>query len=189
MRRIDGVKIGISDFVRRQTAESEFTHYEGTFETIRDLALQNFDKAVPGYRDGVCLVPVPPGGFFCGLVTLKEGDELVGTYKARRPGEEPRKEVRVRGGSKTPAKSVMVILYHREVLAEGGEDQTGCDWDIVSINGSPVEEAPPIAPMTLIANHFQLDGGTATGMSPEQFEVALRESVLFWKDKALVAGN
>jgi hypothetical protein len=41
--------------------------------------------------------------------------------------------------------------------------------------------------MTLIANHFELDGGTATGMSPEEFEWALRESVLFWKDKALLA--
>jgi hypothetical protein len=72
-------------------------------------------------------------------------------------------------------------------LEEGGEGCTGCDWDIISINGRPFEEEPPIAPMTLIANHFELDGGTATGMSPLEFECALRESVLFWKDKALLA--
>jgi hypothetical protein len=77
------------------------------------------------------------------------------------------------------------VLYHRDVLAENDEDSTGADWDIISVNGSPTTEPMPIHPDVLIANHFQLDGGTATGMSAEVFEAALRESVLFWKDKAI----
>ena len=183
--------IGINDFVRRQTPTSEFTHFEGGLERVAELALEHFDQAQPGYRDGVCLVPVPPDGFFTGVVTLEEGDELVGGYRARRPGEEPRKELRAlkQGGGKLPARAVDVVLYRKDVLEEGGEDCTGLEWDIISINGRPTEAEMPIAPMTLIANHFELDGGTSTGMSPEEFEAALKESVLFWKDKALLASK
>lgn len=184
------ITIGINDFVRRQTAASEYTHFDGPLERVAELALEHFHRAKPGYRDGVCLVPVPAEGFFCGVVTLEEGDVLVGRYEARREGEEPRKELRVRregpgrapGATKSPCVAVDVVLYRRDVLEEGNEPCTGEDWDIVSINGRLTEDEMPIAPMTLIANHFELDGGTATGMSPEEFETALRKSVLFWKD-------
>lgn len=181
--------IGINDFVRRQTFTSEFTHFEGDLERVAEVALEHFDRAKPGYRDGVCLVAVPPDGFFTGIVTLEEGDELVGRYEARRAGEEPRKELRVlkEGASKMPAKAVDVVLYRKDVLEEGNEPCTGKEWDVISINGRPTEKEMPIAPMTLIANHFELDGGTATGMSSEEFEAALKESVLFWKDKAMLA--
>jgi hypothetical protein len=181
--------IGINDFVRRQTSSSEFTHFDGPLERVAALAVEHFDQAKPGYRDGVCLVPVPPSGFFTGVATLEEGDELVGRYEARRLGEEPRKELRLlkEGVEKIPARGVDVVLYRRNVLEESNEPCTGCEWDVISINGRPTEGEMPIAPMTLIANHFELDGGTATGMSPEEFEWALRESVLFWKDKALLA--
>lgn len=208
--------IGVNTFVTRQTTYSEFTHFEGDggFERIAELALEHFDKATPGYRDGVVLVPVPPEDFYCGVVTLKEGDRLVGRYEARREGEEPRQEVRVvrertrragprmieqgyhpsweapmKGAGKEPCRHVDVVLYRRDVLEGNGEECTGCDWDIVSINGRLTDEEAPIAPMTLIANHFELDGGTPTGMSPEQFEKALRKSILYWKNKALLANE
>lgn len=197
--------IGINDFVRRQTPASEYTHFAGDLEEVAALAEAHFDQAKPGYRDGVCLVPVPPEGFFCGVVRLEEGDKLVGRYEARRPGEEPRKTVRALregpkrvvgrrivqgdGATKSPCVAVDVVLYRRDVLEEGNEPSTGKEWDIISINGRITEEDQPIEPMTLIANHFELDGGTATGMSPEEFESALRESVLFWKDKALLAAG
>jgi len=204
--------IGVNSFVTRQTADSEFTHFEGDggFERVGELVLEHFSMAKAGYRDGVVLVPVPPDGFYCGVVTLKEGDRLVGRYEARREGEEPRQEVRVvrarvfrpgpkgmepsweipaEGAGKEPCLHVDVVLYRRDVLESNGEECTGCDWDIVSINGRTTDEEAPIAPMTLIANHFELDGGTATGMTPEKFEAKLRESVLYWKDKALLASE
>lgn len=195
--------IGINDFVRRQTADSEFTHFsdEGPqntatiaaasrdgWERIVALVAEHFDQAKPGYRDGVVLVPVPPEGFYTGMTILQEGDTLVGTYRARRAGEEPRKEVRAaRHRQKSPCVGVDVILYRRDVLAENAEGNTDCDWEIVSVNGRITEAPAPIEPMTLIANHFQLDGGTATNMTAEEFVAALRESVVFWKDKALLA--
>lgn len=197
--------IGVNDFVRRQTADSEFTSFEGSLETVALLAVEFFNEAKPGYKDGVCLVSVPPEGFYTGVVELSEGDPLVGTYKARRSGEEPRKTTRVpltgerdlgRGilnpkvfWEKTPAVAVDVVLYRKEVLAEGDEATTDCDWEIVSINGRITEEDQPIHPDTLIANHFELDGGTATGMDSVEFVEALRKSVLYWKNKAMLAAK
>jgi len=196
--------IGINDFVRRQTWDSEFTHFEdGTtaltpeddWNKVLALVREHFHEAKPGYRDGVVLVPVPPDSFFTGLVTLREGETLVGRYEARRQFEEPRKQVWVSrpeeacqpGAGKQRCRYVDVVLYRRDVLEEGGEDCTGCDWDVISLNGRTTDEEAPIEPWTLMANHFELDGGTATGMSPEEFEAALRVSVLYWKDKALIA--
>lgn len=178
--------IGVNEFVRRQTPESEFTHFDGSWAKVADLAATHFQDAKPGYRDGVVLVPVPPERFYTGVVELKEGSRLIGEYKARRPGEEPRKELRaVRQGPKSPCVAVDVILYRQDVLAEGNEGTTNCEWEIVSVNGRITQEEAPIAPDTLIANHFQLDGGTSTNMTPEEFEAALRESVRYWKNKAL----
>lgn len=184
------ITIGVNDFVRRQTASSEFTHLEGEdWDRVVQLTLENFDRAKPGYREGVCLVPVPADGFRTGVVRLESGDRLEGHYRPRREGEEPRKDVRVvrEGVTKGPCVAVDVVLYRKDVLAEGDEGTTDCDWEIVSVNGRVTEEDQPIAPETLIANHFELDGGTATGMSPEEFERALRESVLYWRDKAILA--
>jgi hypothetical protein len=88
---------------------------------------------------------------------------------------------------KTPAVGVDVVLYRKDVLAEGNESTTDCDWEIVSINGRITEEEQPIHPDTLIANHFELDGGTATGMDSVEFVEALRKSVMYWKNKAMLA--
>lgn len=210
---------GANPLVLRQTEESEFTHFddggprEGAWDRLLKLVRENYHRAKPGYREGVCLVPVPPENFYTGVVALEEGDKLVGEYRARRPGEEPRKTQRVqipariypgpgaieRGADperdskpnprfgKSRCVAVDVVLYRRDVLEEDGEDNTGSDWDVVSVNGRITEAGQPMHPDTMIANHFQLDGGTKTGWSPEQFERELREAVLYWKDKALLA--
>ena len=70
---------------------------------------------------------------------------------------------------------------------ENGEASSDAEWEIIAVNAHITNEEVPIQPNTLIANHFQLDGGTATGMSAVEFEEALRKSVLFWKDKAMVS--
>jgi len=215
--------IGVNPFVLRQTAESEFTHFDDgspdvteaqSWAKIVALVEAHFAEAGGSYHQGggVILVPVPPEHFHTGVTRLKEGDKLVGAYEARRAGEEPRKTLRVHrepriypdpgaiergadpnGWSPNPEAgkrrcvAVDIVLYKRETLEKNGEECTGADWDIISVNGRITEEPQPIHPDTLIANHFELDGGTATEMSPEKFESALRESVLYWKDKAMLA--
>lgn len=44
-----------------------------------------------------------------------------------------------------------------------------------------------MSPGILMANHFQISGGTATHMTREQFEAALRRSFLYWRDKGKIA--
>ena len=140
--------------------------------------------AKPGYREGVLCIPVPHSMFRTGIIQLEPGMELAGGYEARREGEDPRKFV-VAKGTKMPAKYVEIILYNREVLEEDPEYQAIADWEIISINASPTDQPVPIPPDALIANHFGLSGGTDTGMTPEAFESALRQSVDFWQDKAM----
>jgi hypothetical protein len=176
------MKTDFNKFVRRQTTQSPFSHWTHDDASLLALVEANFDRAKPGYRDGVILVPVNPSGFFSSVIALKAGDKLTGEYKARREGEEPRQSVYAQG-DKIPALSVDIVLYRNDVL--GDDATTEADWEIVSINASPTEGEAPIQPMTLIANHYGIDGGTPTNMSAEQFEAALRESVLYWKDKAL----
>ena len=191
-------KIHTNSFVKRQTDASEFSHFEGTWEFLEALVEMNFPIAKPGYRDGVVLVPLDAeymiGGstvsFFSGVATLKEGDELQGFYKARRPGETPRKSVGAVGCKKTPARSVEVVLYASTVLAEGGDNELPAEegnWEIISINANPCEGEMPIAPNVLMHNHFGSDGGTETGLSDEKFVEMLRASFLFWKDKTMMA--
>jgi len=92
------VDFHINPFVRRQTKSNPFTHFMGGYFTwaddkqLLDLTQRSFDAGqyIPGYRDGVILVTVSPNDFYTGLTTLKEGDKLVGKFKARQKGEEPR---------------------------------------------------------------------------------------------------
>ena len=43
-----------------------------------------------------------------------------------------------------------------------------------------------MTPATLMANHFGIDGGTETHMSPAEFEAALKASYLYWWDKGIL---
>ena len=192
--------IEFSTFVRRQKVDSPYTHFDGKdFQllfAIQKALSGNGKHWRQGYREGVVLVDVDPEGFYTGLVTLEEGDILVGRYEARREGEAPRKNVRVkrfkRGlcglyhNGKLPAKRVEIVLYHHDVLMEDNDASSGADWEIISINGYPTYELAPIDPMTLMHNHFGSDGGTNTNMTAEEFESQMRESFEYHKDKALL---
>lgn len=181
------MKIAISDFVRRQTRESSFTHCVLYDHILLARVYDNFGRAKKGYRDGVILVPVEPDGFYSGVTVLKDGDQLSGNYVARQEGEQPRRNVRVVGKSKQPAKRVDIVLYRKDVLAENNENSCeDADWEIVSINGAPTDEEMPIMPMTLLHNHFKSSGGTATNMTNDELMEQLKVSFEYWKDKALV---
>lgn len=184
------LKVGINEFVKRQTIASRFSHYVGTFEELAQLAETYVNKwdttSRKGYRDGVWEVDVPPAGFYSAVVQLKEGDKLVGCYEARRQGEIPRRHIGVLHGDKLPAKAVTLILYSHDVLAENNEQSTECPLELISINARPTIEPEPINPGTLMANHFKEDGGTDTKMTDSEFVQALKISTSYWKDKAMI---
>ena len=197
------MKIHITNFVRRQTEDSHFSHWTISDEDLvarihvsllsggRQTNVRSYrhTKVHQGYREGVLLVPIEPEGFFCAVETLRPGNSLMGSYQARKEGEDPRKEFWIEG-KKTRAMTVWVVLYAKHVLAEKNENESDADYEIVSVNSSPTldDNPPPMSPETLIANHFELSGGTATNMTDGEFVGALRESVMYWKDKIQVRG-
>jgi hypothetical protein len=185
------ITIAISPFVKRQTPDSQFSHFNGTWEEVLCLANMHFSNAKPGYRDGVVLVPIPVDKCFTNIVQLQPGDKLVGEFTARQAGEDPRKSTCVVNGKKMPAKSAFLVLYRHDVLVEGNEQSCDADWEVISLNASPFEAdvEVPMSVGTLIANHFKLSGGTSTKMNAKQFVESLRKSVEFWKDKAMAAST
>jgi hypothetical protein len=185
--------LGLNKFLDRQRdPNGGLTHWEFSDEELLRRIEAGWEKRRPGYREGVVLVPVPAKGFRAGLRVLQEGDELKGSYKARQAGETPRKALAYVSPvpvaeAKTEPLSVDVVLYHRDVLAEGGDIVT-TEWSAIAVLGKfcPEGVEEPMTPDTLMANHFQDSGGTATGMSPEEFQEALRRSYFYWRDKAFL---
>ncbi len=188
-------------FVFRQTAESSQSHSDKSWDQLCQLALDNFDRAIPGYRPGVLEVPIPADGVYSGVVALKDGDKLSGQFVPRREGETPRIEIRAHADQKLPAEQATIILYSSAVLAERVYDDEGNmisgddnsqppvdgNWEIVSLNSSPVKGDMPIDPMVLMHNAFGSDGGTATEMDDAELVALLRKGFNFWKDKAMIA--
>tara|TARA_B100000214_G_scaffold367896_1_gene338650 strand:+ start:330 stop:881 length:552 start_codon:yes stop_codon:yes gene_type:complete len=179
--------IGVNSFVKRQTEESRFSHFDGTWEELRELVSQNWERSKPGYRTGVILISVPPSRFCSSVVSLKEGDRLVGEYVPRRPGEAPRKVLGTGSRMKSPAKSVDIVLYSSKTLKENDDNELPAkegNWEIISINASPTVGDTPIHPMVLMHNHFGSSGGTQTHLNDADFVNMMRESFHYWRDKA-----
>jgi len=191
----------IGYFVKRQTMQSEFSSFlHDDFREVLRRVKQNWPARQQGYRSGVVLVPIEDTlGFFTSTCLLQEGDQLAGSYRARHPGELPRKATGVVDGQKTPAKRVDIVCYHRDTLAESNENTVlekrndFAEWEVVSINASICDGAEPMTPGTLMANHFHTigsnDGGTSTKMDDATFVAALQESYLYWRDKSKIASQ
>ena len=106
------------------------------------------------------------------------------------PGETPRKTIAA-VGEKSKSLCTTIILYRGDLLAEGKENVlpgVETSWEIVMINASPIDRPLTMPPMTLLANHFEDSGGTATNLAAMLFEQKLRESYYDWRDKCLVKG-
>lgn len=173
--------IGINSFVKRQTRESQFSHFEKSWEDLATEVMVNFQKAKPGYRDGVVLVPLDPAGFFSGVVKIEDGVELRARLTRRRPQEEPFVEVLARSKNKLPAKTVDIVCYRKDVLEKDGDPVTGADWDVISVNASP-EEATPMDPVTMMRNFLELPGGTKGVYTAEEFA----RSIHYWSTRAMI---
>lgn len=177
------MRIGVNQFVRRQTAESKYSHFEGSWDELVELVETNFYYCrKPGYRDGVILVLVPPGRFFSGVVEVTPDTQLRATFAARHEEERPFIQVEAVGAEKLPARAVEIVLYRRDVLLEEpGGASTGADWEIVSINARPTCESEPLTPVAMARNFFVLPGGTKAEYATEEFA----RSIIYWSKRAM----
>ena len=194
------MKIAVNEFAYRQDEDSEYSHYEGSFSELVDLVEACFANQVPGYRDGVVLVSVPPEDFRTPLVDLKnlpDGAKLNAQFVSRREGEEPHLKVLVGNydgmkWEKSIAKKVDIVLYRHDVLAENNEQSTDANWEIVSINASPDEKDVPMTPMTRARNILEMEGGTSAKLedkSKEELIELIKEmanEIVYWNQHALL---
>lgn len=176
------MKIAINDFCRRQTEESEFAHFEGEDHALLELINDNFNKGKQGYREGVLLVPVPPRGFHTSIipVTKNNVEAVESRFEERQKGEDPYLKHVFIGRAKSPAKSVEIVLYRHDVLAEDNSNTTDAEWEVVSINANPTEESVPMHPVTMARNFLHKEGGTKGEFSAEDFAKAID----FWASHA-----
>lgn len=174
--------VGINKFVLRQTPESKYSHFAGSFEELAKLAEAHFGEAKPGYRDGVVLVPVPAEGFFSGVVEVTPETPLRATFTARRKGEEPYLQVEAVGGEKSPARFVEVVLYRHDVLAVDNSASTEAEWEVISVNARATEGLEPLTPMAMARNFLRLPGGTAAEYTVEEFARA----IVYWSTRAML---
>lgn len=168
------MSVGINEFAFRQTAESPFSHFCGNWDELSELVASNMGTGKPGYRDGVMLVAVPSEKFMTGLVEVTAETELVAKLVRRSENEEPYIAVYAKGGDKSPAKSVNVVLYRHDVLMEDNDATTTHEWEVVAILASPDEGEHPMDPVTMMRNFLHLPGGTQGEFTAMEFAVSIR---------------
>jgi hypothetical protein len=176
--------IAINEFVKRQTKNSRFSYFDGTWEELIKLVQDNFNNQMKGYRDGIILIPVPSDRFYTSMCKIGKDSILESKFESRREGEEPIKRTVVKNGKKTLANFVKIVLYRHDVLLENNENSTDAEWEIISINASIVKNEP-MHPMTMARNMLNKEGGTKAEYTGQQFA----ESLWFWKDYVLYEGD
>jgi hypothetical protein len=176
-------KIIINEFCLRQTADSKFSHFTSSWETLAALAEVNFEYAKKGYRKGVLLIPVPAEGFFSGVVKLAPDVEIIASYAPRRPGEDHFVQLTAKG-EKSPALFVDLVVYDKAAL---GKDASvvRADWEVVSINARTVAVEPQ-TPMAMARNILGRVGGSEV-VEGDYSAKGFAESILYWNQHALKA--
>lgn len=181
-------KVACGEFVKRQTPESGFSHFEGSWEELETLveyiACVLATGVHAGYRDGVILVDLPPEKFKSAVVSLNEDSKLSANFAPRRLGEDPFIRISAKA-KKQPAKYASVVLYRHDVLAENNERETDAEWEIVAIKARTSDEEEPMDPYTMARNFLHLTGGTKGDFSAEEFA----KSIVYWNNHVMCAGH
>ena len=179
--------VGLSDFVKRQTEESRFSYYKGTWSELQELVEENYKNGnvEKGYRDGVVLVTVPNEGFYTSICKLDENSIIETTVIKRQTFEEPYASSVVVNGSKQESKLTKVVLYSHEVLEEDNSANSNAAWEIISVNCEPYPKSSPIDPVTMVRNQLNKPGGTKAEYSLDEY----LESIYFWSNHGLFKGN
>lgn len=180
-------KVACGEFVKRQTPESGYSHFDGTWGELEILVgqvMMNPENVKPGYKDGVILVELCSYGFYSAIVELDEETKMTANYAPRRLGEAAFIRVSAKA-KKQSAKFAQVVLYRHDVLAENNERETNAEWEIVAIKARVTEEEEPMDPYTMARNFLHLKGGTKGDFTAEQFA----KSILYWNNHCMTTGK
>jgi hypothetical protein len=199
--------IACNPFVFRQTPESSFSYFAGSFDELVALVDRHFDKKKPADKPGsfrITLEGDEAAGFFSSVVECDEDTILESTFARRKgalPGELPCITVRAVTGKKTPAVVVDIVLYDRSVLTDEectytppGSDVTvvvEAQWQIITINARATPGPEPTHPLTTARNDSarlglpEGIGGTPANPTAEDYRVA----ILYWSRRAMFRGQ
>lgn len=178
-----------SEFVTRQTKNSGYSHYEGSWKELEEITERYLNGYAglfvrPGYRDGVVLIDLPGWMFKCAIVDLEKDTKLHANYTPRRDGESPYIRICAKAEKQT-AKYASVVLYRADVLQEENGWSYEADWEIVAIKARMTEEEEPMDPYTMARNFLQLPGGTKGEFTAEQFA----QSIVYWNNHCMSMGE
>jgi len=183
--------IRCNEFVKRQTPESGFSHFSGTWEELEDIVYEcskDPNNITSGYKDGVMLVRVPASGykycFYSAIVKLKRHTKIIAEYSPRRIGEAPYIKLGT-NAKKRLAKHVEIVLYRHDVLRENNEQSTDADWEIICIKARTSDKEEPMDPYTMARNFLHMKGGTKGDFTAEQFA----RSIVYWNNHVMCVGK
>lgn len=188
-----GKLIKCSEFVKRQTKDSGFSHYSGTWDDLEKVVtecMRNTHNVRPGYKDGVVLVDLAftgferLGKFYSALVKIYPETKLNVSYAPRLIGEDPFIRVSAKA-DKQEAKYVTFVCYRADVLDEDDDRSTDAEWEIIAIKARMTKEEEPMDPYTMARNFLHLKGGTKADFTAQQFA----ESILYWNNHCMSTGR
>lgn len=176
--------IGLHNFATRQTEDSPYNHFKGTWQELIALTTEQWKyKVVSPHNPQVHLVPMPDKAvhrFYSSVVKVSDDTTLTAFYAPRVKGEAPFIQVLAQGEKKVPAKKVDIVVYSHSVLAEDNDapaPQTAEHY-IININAYPSEVAEPMRPITMARNMLNLTGGTKPEKDYSAEEFA--EAIIYW---------
>lgn len=184
-----------SEFVKRQTKESGYSHFDGSWEELAEIAARYFHSGLckEGYKKGVMLISVPKlddfrkpllSRFYSATVKITEDTNLKTSFAPRQKGEDPFIRVSAKA-KKQPAVACEIILYHKDVLAEDDDRSTGAEWEVIAIKARSSMEEEPMDPYTMARNFLHMKGGTKGGFTAEQFA----KSIVYWNNHCMTTGK
>jgi len=184
--------IGWSKFAKdRHRKGTGYSYANLSDSQVVDLVKNDWKNRIPGTGevnlDRKVVVPLSnvfAGDFMTSFAMLSNlHDECVFAHVVRRqPNEDPFVRNWARSLLTTaiiPANYVNVVCYSANALLENdGERSTDCDWEIVALLASDVENEP-MHPLAMARNMLEKPGGTKGEYTAEEFA----EAVYYWSQR------
>ncbi|MBS1990992.1 MAG: DUF3228 family protein [Cyanobacteria bacterium SZAS LIN-3] len=214
MSNVKANVVELNHFVKRQTPESRFSHYEppsgrdeDRWPALLQLIEQHFGNEAllssthPERKVLKLSLPAEAcKGFFSGVLLCDENTVFKTVFAVRDravEGELPTiRSVAVGGGRKAEAVRVDIILYNASILTEEeltytADDgttirQTG-EWQVISINARDTEEEEPPTPEAMARNMAALLGlPGGVGGTPRSYTAEqFMQSILYWNHRTM----
>jgi hypothetical protein len=173
------ITFAINHLYRRQTADSKYSHFDGTDQELIDAVNQNFPLRAEGYRQGTYMVPIETiyagkHRVFTPVVKVDRRNFLNTEAVAHSQKDIPLICASVIA-RKVPAMFAKVCVYSHDALVKIGDHSSKADYEIVSLMGSDVENQPE-HPYEL-ARRVLREGASYTAKE-------ICEAILYWGSHA-----